>query len=339
MAAKMISSSRDVQTENLYMRRRERPESPGSSMEEVAENQLVTFVDARTTSGGLESWDLDTHGFCCRTPPPAVDFLDRELTSATYGPELIEQAKKLTGAKEGYFYQMLTRPTLDGAVMPFSTYTHADFGANAVPMFRQELVSRFGVAEEEAANCDLCLLNVWIPWGNPAFKDPLGLLDASTVRYEDEVVPIPFANLNLFYPGGRDRSGNVMARKSAKEKAYSQEIREKFGTKSKESSSSGSAGSAVKAAVQSLLVGPAYSPKHRWVFCSDQKPNEAWFFKQWDTRPNVAKSVFHNSFIDPFHASDPNCPTRRSVELRLLLTFPRRDDEDLESKKKAAAKL
>ena len=40
----------------------------------------------------------------------------------------------------GLALTLTTRPTLDGAVMPFSTYTHADFGANAVPMFRQELL-------------------------------------------------------------------------------------------------------------------------------------------------------------------------------------------------------
>ena len=55
------------------------------------------------------------------------------------------------------------------------------------------------------------------------------------------------------------------------------------------------------------------------------RPNEAWLFKQFDTRDDGrAKQTFHDSFHDPFHDQDPNTPVRRSAEFRLLLTFPKR---------------
>merc|ERR1711939_816085 len=70
-------------------------------------------------------------------------------------------------------------------------------------------------------------------------------------------------------------------------------------------------------------VGPVYSPKHRWVYISDQEPTEAWLFKQYDARSSVAQRTFHNSFHDPYHAQRPKATHgRRSVEFRFLLTFP-----------------
>jgi len=73
-----------------------------------------------------------------------------------------------------------------------------------------------------------------------------------------------------------------------------------------------------------LLVGPSYNPKHRWVYIPDQKPDEAWLFKQYDERDGVAKQAFHNSFVDPYHLNDPSIPGRHSVEFRMYLTFPKK---------------
>lgn len=69
-------------------------------------------------------------------------------------------------------------------------------------------------------------------------------------------------------------------------------------------------------------TAPRYSPDHHWVFCSDMRLDEAWFFKQYDTRENVAKVAFHCAVADPLHAADPEIPNRCSVEFRIFLTFP-----------------
>merc|ERR1719171_1015618 len=67
---------------------------------------------------------------------------------------------------------------------------------------------------------------------------------------------------------------------------------------------------------RSTLSGPTYAPQHRWVFCSDQRPDEAWLFRQYDERERIpSKMCFHNSFRDPFHlqeeSSDDAKPGRR----------------------------
>lgn len=134
-----------------------------------------------------------------------------------------------------------------------------------------------GFSEEESNSVDICSVNVWHPRDIPAWKDPLCLLDVSTVDLANEVCPIPSINLHG-------------------------EANTKFPP----------------------LVGPCYSPKHRWVYISDQKPDEAWLFKQWDEREGVARSCFHNSFVDPTHLNDPSKPGRRSVEFRMYLTFPKK---------------
>merc|ERR550514_1088705 len=70
------------------------------------------------------------------------------------------------------------------------------------------------------------------------------------------------------------------------------------------------------------ITAPLYSPQHRWVYISDMRPDETWLFKQWDSREGVAKCTFHCSFHDPYHDGWTDCPGRRSVEARILLTFP-----------------
>merc|ERR1711964_365395 len=72
-------------------------------------------------------------------------------------------------------------------------------------------------------------------------------------------------------------------------------------------------------------LGPLFAPANRWVFCSDMRPEEAWLFKQYDTRDNVAKASFHTSFVDPFHLKNPDTPARRTCEFRMLLAFPKKD--------------
>ena len=51
------------------------------------------------------------------------------------------------------------------------------------------------------------------------------------------------------------------------------------------------------------------------------RPDEAWFFKQYDTRDGVAKQCYHNSFVDPKWLQDKSKPGRKSVEFRILLVI------------------
>ena len=70
----------------------------------------------------------------------------------------------------------------------------------------------------------------------------------------------------------------------------------------------------------SCALNPWLCPRAHLIWPSGP---QVLLFKQYDTRPGVATGTFHNSFPDPFHLQDQNCPERKSVELRILLTFPK----------------
>ena len=74
-----------------------------------------------------------------------------------------------------------------------------------------------------------------------------------------------------------------------------------------------------------LLSACPFDPAHRFFFCSDMRPDEAWLFKQWDTREGPdARVCFHSAVHDPFYdGGGQRMPTRRSLECRLVLTFPK----------------
>ncbi len=49
---------------------------------------------------------------------------------------------------------------------------HSDFGPAFEPLFRNMLVARCGLPEQEAQTCGLCVVNYWAPIDRPAYKDP-----------------------------------------------------------------------------------------------------------------------------------------------------------------------
>jgi len=250
----------------------------------------------------------DTHGFCVAQgipPPPSANFQDPKNTKAEYGPKIVELTKRLTGAKEGFLYQYVNRGP-DGnkrnfGIREYGNFAHSDFGSTSPATFQGVLMKQFKMSQEEVDASEILCLNIWHPRDGPAYKDPLCLLDATSQEYAP--VKIPFLTMNLFYPT------IPLAKNFMKSGAYSNESK--------------------KNVDESLVCGPTYAPQHRWFFISDQKPDEAWLFKQYDTRPNVAKTAFHTSFPDPFHAKDPNCPERKSAEFRVLLTFPKKGQSKL----------
>ena len=60
-------------------------------------------------------------------------------------------------------------------------------------MMRRNLVDEFGVPAEEAENSELLVANAWFPRDHAAYTDPFCLLDASSVRWPEELVEFPFA--------------------------------------------------------------------------------------------------------------------------------------------------
>lgn len=275
---------------------------------EMTETRDMRLVDARGIPGGIGAWDLDKNGFCIVRPPPPMDFTKQgdpkkttlgrvpedSLVKKEYFPKLMEMAMEITGAEKGFLFQHFNRSeNPENAGLAYSRFTHSDAGPDSPESWRRLLVKQAGWTEAEAWNCEILYLNFWVPRDRPAFKDPLVLLDGATVNFKEEVVSI--------------RSVMRNSKKNREADPNAPEF--------------------VEAPNRTGLVGPTYSPKHRWVYCSDMRPDEMWLFKQYDTREGpdwAVKQAFHDSFHDP-HYDDTSGPVpgRRSAELRALLTFPK----------------
>ena len=67
---------------------------------------------------------------------------------------------------------------------------HAAAGASFLEIDGISVPARFSTAEEEAATCGLCLVNLWAPVQWPAYRDPLALLDGASVDIGTDVVKV-----------------------------------------------------------------------------------------------------------------------------------------------------
>jgi len=284
---------------------------PGDSKEvyklkrhNATDEHEVLVRDVRTLPGGLAAQNLNTHGFCLIPAPSTawVDFDNKEAVEREYYPAVIELAKKYTGATRGFVQGSNVRvePGARGAgggtqslVMSYALFAHSDAGPGVVGGWRRFLVKN-GVPEEEAKSCDVAMFNFWHPFDRPAYKDPLCFLDATSRE----------GGLRTQLPEDGTFPGTVR---------YNQVIMHPKGWVPRN---------------RDYALGPQFVSTDRWVYCSDQTPEEAWLFKQYDTREGVAKMTFHTSFHDPFYDdSVPDKPGRRSSEVRLFLVFPKDQKE------------
>lgn len=130
----------------------------------------------------------------------------------------------------------------------------------------------------------------------PAYQDPLCLLDATTVDMDQDTCRYRYQSNEAVV--NRDRAV-----------------------------SKSSAGVGRGDTNSDLAVGVRHSPKHRWVFIPDMRPDQVWLFKQFDTRggkDGIATCTFHDSFHDPRHDDQPKSSHgRRSIEFRFFLTYPK----------------
>ena len=78
-------------------------------------------------------------------------------------------------------------------------------------------------------------------------------------------------------------------------------------------------------------TGVTYNPRHRWVWLPEQQDDEVWLFKQADSRavgkrPHaLAQYGFHQSWKLPDDRGS-EYKTRRSIALRLLLAFEKKEE-------------
>lgn len=277
-------------------------EQPGDSKEEykqrrsrVVARHEVTVHDGHRIDGGLAGWDFERNGFrVIGTPPPAPDYTDLKNLAASYVVDVAGLVADSLGATRAFpvGFQIRTEATGRGTSQAsYARFAHSDYGPDYEDQFRSVLEHRFGVPPDEASGCGLCLVGFWAPIERPAYRDPLCLLDASSTGE----VPLEEKSIRLLYSG-------LSLGKLNRDRPIEERIPVPGG--------------------DAPTLAPIYSPDHRWVFIPDMTPEQALMFKQYDFRPDAEHRVcFHNSFRDRFHDAWEDCPGRRSIEVRLLVTF------------------
>lgn len=277
-------------------------ESPGDTKEEykkrrarvAAEHQLTIF-DARDEDGGVDAWDLERNGFTtAEAPEPAADFSDRRMLAKHYVPRVLELVRQTFKASRAFSAGFQTRTEATGrgtSQASYARFAHSDYGPESEPQLRRILSHRYGLSETEAQTRELCCVGFWAPIDRPAYQDPLCLLDAASFDPEK----LSEQSIRLLYSGLSLGSLN-------KDRAIEERIPVPAG--------------------DVPALAPIYSPDHRWRYIPDMTPEQALIFKQYDWRKGVASRVcFHNSFRDRFHQDWEDCPGRRSIEVRVFLTF------------------
>ena len=62
-----------------------------------------------------------------------------------------------------------------------------------------------------------------------------------------------------------------------------------------------------------------HSERHRWCYCSDMRPDEAYVFRGFDSHPARAEQVPHSAFVN--EACPASAPPRASVEIRMFAFY------------------
>jgi hypothetical protein len=241
---------------------------------------------------GVGGFSLDREGFTFIDSPVRdrigrFSFRSKKDVHALYYPALQQTVKQHTGCEHVFILSHLLRtenpPNFTAA---YAGFAHIDFGPGFDERWRKNLVSRYGLSQDEVANLDVATINAWQPFDNPAYKNPLCLLDYSSVDMDQDTVPYVYV-------------GNPTYQKKG-QKSSSQDFR------SPEAASA---------------LGALHNPKHEWYYFPDMPPSKTILFKQYDPRPDVATCTFHSSFHDGNHNNWAECPPRRSIETRLLITY------------------
>jgi hypothetical protein len=135
--------------------------------------------------------DLDGSGFVLVDHESAVtDFRNKEVVLQQYFPEMRELILELTGAHDAFsfpFYQVRSREP-EHFFDAYSLYMHCDYSPDTWSRFAQSIIRNSGREQHyPSSEWDFAWYNLWRPVGHTVEKDPLVVMDASTVDRDDIV--------------------------------------------------------------------------------------------------------------------------------------------------------
>ena len=150
----------------------------------------IEIADARPLQSAGE-FELDRNGFTLIQHQAAFDSFDvKQAIEKDYFEEMRQVMLELTGAVDAMpfpFYQLRSRNPVH-FLDAYSLYMHCDFSPNAWQGMVQNAVRENRNGRQYAADeYDFALYNLWRPIHHTAQRNPLTLIDASTVD-EDDII-------------------------------------------------------------------------------------------------------------------------------------------------------
>lgn len=145
----------------------------------------VEIHDARR---GLADGELtlDVNGFCLLHHASAVgDFRDDEKIRRIYYPEVVALAKRTTGACEVIITQHVVR-TEDTTDFnkAYARFVHCDYSPDDPRDLAKRALARRELDSRDYANSEFAWFNSWQPFDHAVARNPLAVVDASTVKPE-----------------------------------------------------------------------------------------------------------------------------------------------------------
>jgi hypothetical protein len=181
-------------------------ESQGYSEEYVF--QEADINNARTSKAHNPA-SLDKEAFKLVTfKPKKVDFLNSEQVKSAYYPEVEQIVKKETGASEVFVFDHTVRRGVKNSNRHPAYHVHNDYTFNtgktrATSVLGEQVVAKF-------AGKRMIQINVWRSIDGLVEKDPLALMDATTLDNKDLVkTQILFNDMNT----GDKHTGEIFALK------------------------------------------------------------------------------------------------------------------------------
>jgi len=130
---------------------------------------------------------LDVNGFALLEHRSTVkDFRDEAEIRRVYYPEIEALAKDRTGASDVFITQHVVR-TEDTSNFnkAYARFLHCDYTLHDPRDSARRALEKRGLDMEDYREAEFAWYNSWQPFDNPAVKNPLTFVDASTVITED----------------------------------------------------------------------------------------------------------------------------------------------------------
>jgi len=255
-----------------------------------------------------EDFTLDKAGFELVDYTTKVkDFANEDEIKEVYYPEITELVKRVTGGDRIHIVSHMTRrattkealgDAANKADTEFVTIVNPARFVHVDQSYRgAEQILYLNLPEEEADRMTKkrwAIVNVWQPFGKKVTRDPLAFCDFRSLDENDFRTVVA----NLPPPGAGDYA-NVSKNMTLQKQRYEYNLN---GEK----------------APRYEVTNLAYNPEQKWYYASEQKPDEAWVFKIFDSKTDGrARCAVHSSF--PLTGQDDDSEARTSVEIRCFV--------------------